>query len=57
LPRRRKTNPPIIARIQEDRVVFDPRTVLPDQEGAFLVGLKNVLNEFKSQLNHDRSAT
>ncbi|GAP17867.1 L-seryl-tRNA(Sec) selenium transferase [Levilinea saccharolytica] len=57
LARLRKTNPPIIARIQEDRVVFDPRTVLPDQEGAFLVGLKNVLNEFKSQLNHDRSAT
>ena len=57
LARLRKTNPPIIARIQEERVVFDPRTVLPDQEGAFLVGLKNVLNEFKPQLNHDRSAT
>ena len=57
LARLRKTNPPIIARIQEDRVVFDPRTVLPDQEGAFLVGLKNVLNEFKPQINHNRSAT
>lgn len=57
LARLRKTNPPIIARIQEERVVFDPRTVLPDQEGAFLVGLKNVLNEFKPQLNHNRSAT
>jgi len=42
----RKEHPPIIARVDEDKVVFDPRTVLPKQEGAFLVGLQNVLSAF-----------
>jgi L-seryl-tRNA(Ser) seleniumtransferase len=42
----RKEHPPIIARIEEERVVFDPRTVLRQQEGAFLVGLQNVLAGF-----------
>jgi L-seryl-tRNA(Ser) seleniumtransferase len=42
----RKEHPPIIARVEEDKVVFDPRTVLPKQEGAFLVGLQNVLSAF-----------
>jgi L-seryl-tRNA(Ser) seleniumtransferase len=46
----REEHPPVIARIEEDRVVFDPRTVLPQQEGAFLVGLQNVLEKFKNQL-------
>ena len=39
----RMQNPPIIARTEDDRILFDPRTILPEQEGAFLVGLKNVL--------------
>ena len=39
----RRNNPPIIARTENDRVLFDPRTVLPEQEGALLVGLKNIL--------------
>lgn len=39
----RKNNPPIIARTDNDKVLLDPRTVLPEQEGALLVGLKNVL--------------
>lgn len=46
----REEHPPIIARIEEDRVLFDPRTVLPKQEGAFLVGLQNVLEKFKNHL-------
>lgn len=40
----RKNNPPIIARTENDKVLLDPRTVLPEQEGALLVGLKNTLN-------------
>jgi L-seryl-tRNA(Ser) seleniumtransferase len=40
----RLQNPPIIARTANDKVLFDPRTVLPEQEGALLVGLKNILN-------------
>jgi L-seryl-tRNA(Ser) seleniumtransferase len=43
LARLRAANPPIIARVEEEQVVLDPRTVLHDQEGALLVGLKNVL--------------
>lgn len=40
----RAQHPPIIARTEADRVLIDPRTVLPEQEGALLVGLKNALN-------------
>lgn len=43
LRRLRGQHPPIIARTENDRVLLDPRTVLPEQEGALLVGLKNAL--------------
>lgn len=39
----RRNNPPIIARTENDKILLDPRTVLPEQEGALLVGLKNLL--------------
>ena len=41
--RLRQASPPIIARVENDRVLLDPRTVLPEQEGALLVGLQNAL--------------
>ncbi len=41
----RELNPPIIARIENEQIVFDPRTVLPEQEGAILVGLMNALEK------------
>jgi L-seryl-tRNA(Ser) seleniumtransferase len=40
--RLRTARPPIIARVENNRVVLDARTVLPDQEGALLVGLQNI---------------
>jgi L-seryl-tRNA(Ser) seleniumtransferase len=43
LKKLRTQHPPIIARTENDRILLDPRTVLPDQEGALLVGLKNAL--------------
>ena len=43
LKKLRMQHPPIIARTEGDRVLIDPRTVLPEQEGALLVGLKNAL--------------
>jgi L-seryl-tRNA(Ser) seleniumtransferase len=43
LKKLRKQNPPVIARTENDKVLFDPRTVLPEQEGALLVGIKNAL--------------
>ncbi|HNA88330.1 MAG TPA: L-seryl-tRNA(Sec) selenium transferase [Anaerolineales bacterium] len=39
----RKNNPPIIARTENNCILLDPRTVLPEQEGALLVALKNLL--------------
>ncbi len=41
----RKNNPPVIARTENDKILLDPRTVLPEQEGALLVGLKNLLKK------------
>ena len=43
LAKLREMNPPIIARVNADRVVLDPRTVLAEQEDALLVGLQNAL--------------
>jgi L-seryl-tRNA(Ser) seleniumtransferase len=47
LKRLRAQNPPIIARTTNDKILLDPRTVLPEQEGALLVGLKNVFEEIQ----------
>ncbi|MGD2155251.1 MAG: L-seryl-tRNA(Sec) selenium transferase [Anaerolineales bacterium] len=44
LSRLRNSTPPVIARIKEERVVFDPRTVLPEQD--------NVLIEIIRQTTH-----
>ncbi|HHH41890.1 MAG TPA: L-seryl-tRNA(Sec) selenium transferase [Chloroflexi bacterium] len=37
--RLRRHHPPIIARIEEERLVLDPRTVLPEQERTLLEGM------------------
>jgi L-seryl-tRNA(Ser) seleniumtransferase len=42
LSRLRKANPPVIARTENDKVLFDPRTVLSDE--LFLSALKEVLS-------------
>jgi L-seryl-tRNA(Ser) seleniumtransferase len=39
--RLRAANPAVIARLQEDRVVFDPRTLLLDEEETFLEILRH----------------
>ena len=44
LKKLRQQNPAIIARTENDLILIDPRTVLPDEEGALFVGLKNVIN-------------
>lgn len=40
----RNQTPPIIARIDANRVVFDPRTVLPEQHQSLLEGLQSALS-------------
>jgi L-seryl-tRNA(Ser) seleniumtransferase len=47
LKKLRGQNPPIIARTANDKILIDPRTVMPGQEGALLVGLKNVFEEIQ----------
>ena len=42
IARLRESHPAIIARLEDDRVVLDPRTVLPEQESALLDGLRRV---------------
>jgi L-seryl-tRNA(Ser) seleniumtransferase len=46
----RQQNPPILARTENDRVLFDPRTVLAEEDGALLVGLMNVLHDKKTTM-------
>ena len=43
LMRLRYAHPPIIARVENDQVLIDPRTVLPKQEGALMVEMQNAL--------------
>jgi L-seryl-tRNA(Ser) seleniumtransferase len=45
LSKLRKTQPPIIARLEEERVVLDPRTVLLEQEEHLLSNLKIILSK------------
>lgn len=45
LTRLRKLTPAIIARIENDRVVLDPRTVMPDQEDLLLRGIEEIIHE------------
>ena len=41
--RLRKADPPVIARIEDDRVILDPRTVLPEEEDALRTALRYAL--------------
>ena len=40
----RGNDPPIIGRIQDDLAVFDPRTVLPEQDESLINGIQQILN-------------
>ncbi len=43
--RLRDADTPVIARIEDDRVLLDPRTVLPSEEDALLASLKSALGD------------
>jgi len=43
LERLRAFNPPIIARIEKDQILIDPRTVLPGQEHDLIEGLEKAI--------------
>ncbi len=41
----RASDPPLIARTENDRILLDPRTVLPEQDEVLLSILKSLLSE------------
>ena len=41
--RLRRADPPVVARIEEDRVVLDPRTVLPGEDGAVVEAVRKAI--------------
>lgn len=45
LARLRAQEPPIIARVENDAVLFDPRTVFPEQDEALLAGIQRAWHE------------
>jgi L-seryl-tRNA(Ser) seleniumtransferase len=43
LARLRRADPPVVARIEDDRVVLDPRTVMPYEDQDLVLAVKSVL--------------
>lgn len=43
LKKLRNLNTPVIARLERDQILIDPRTVLPEQDESLLLGLKSIL--------------
>jgi L-seryl-tRNA(Ser) seleniumtransferase len=41
--RLREADPPVVARIEEGRVLLDPRTVLPGEDEAVLAAIRSAL--------------
>jgi L-seryl-tRNA(Ser) seleniumtransferase len=39
----RRHDPPVVARIEADRLVLDPRTVLPEEERDLLRAIQEVV--------------
>ena len=42
--RLRESDTPVVARIDEDRVLLDPRTVLPEEDGPLLDALRSAVS-------------
>lgn len=42
----RSLDNPIIARLEDNKILFDPRTVLPEQETTFILGLQKIFDGF-----------
>ena len=44
----RKSQPPVVGRIENDLIKFDPRTVLPGEDDALLASIRSAFEELKS---------
>lgn len=47
LAKLRQASPPIIARLEEDKLVFDPRTVLPEQDETLINEIMKLISPHK----------
>ena len=47
----RESNPPIIARIEDGRLVLDPRTVLPEEQDSLLSGIASALKGMDGEMS------
>jgi L-seryl-tRNA(Ser) seleniumtransferase len=45
LDRLRAFQPPIIARLEADKVIFDPRTIMPEQEDVLMSSIRSILTK------------
>lgn len=52
LARLRQGDPPIVARVERDRVLLDPRTVLEEEQPALLRLLARLLKDASSEVQH-----
>jgi L-seryl-tRNA(Ser) seleniumtransferase len=43
LERLRQYQPPVIARLEDEKIVFDPRTILPEQEQDLISAIRSVV--------------
>jgi L-seryl-tRNA(Ser) seleniumtransferase len=55
--RLRSATPPVIARIAEDRVVLDPRTILPEDETKLLEAVRQALSDVKARPGKSRDSS
>jgi len=44
----RRTIPPVVARVQDDAVLLDPRTVMPQEDDALLEAIRSALAAYRS---------
>ncbi len=54
LEKLRRQQPSILARTENDRILLDPRTVLPEEEPALLAGLRNVIKKDNANFANER---
>jgi L-seryl-tRNA(Ser) seleniumtransferase len=43
MQRLRRGSPPVVGRIEEDRVLLDPRTVLPEEDESLMAAVRGAL--------------
>jgi L-seryl-tRNA(Ser) seleniumtransferase len=49
--RLRAADPPLVARIEDDRLLLDPRTVLPEQDKALIEVMRGALATNNAEMN------